>query len=35
VAGPPKAPACKSCGKPTEWIEEYGRYYCYDCDAYV
>ena len=35
VSGPPAAPACKSCGKPTEWIEEYGRYYCYDCDAYV
>jgi hypothetical protein len=34
-SGPPTAPACKSCGKPTEWIEEYGRYYCYDCDAYV
>ncbi len=35
AAAPPTAPACKSCGKPTEWIEEYGRYYCYDCDAYV
>jgi hypothetical protein len=35
AAAPPSAPACKSCGKPTEWIEEYGRYYCYDCDAYV
>ncbi len=34
-AAPRTAPACKSCGKPTEWIEEYGRYYCYDCDAYV
>ena len=31
-AGPPM---CSSCGKPTEWIEEYGRYYCYDCDMYV
>lgn len=35
AAAPGTAPACKSCGKPTEWIEEYGRYYCYDCDAYV
>ena len=35
AAAPPTAPACKSCGKHTEWIEEYGRYYCYDCDAYV
>jgi hypothetical protein len=32
---PATAPACSSCGKPTEWIEEYGRYYCYDCDTYV
>lgn len=31
-AGPPM---CQNCGKPTEWIEEYGRYYCYDCDRYV
>ncbi len=30
-----EAPACPSCGKPTEWIEEYGRYYCYDDDTYV
>jgi len=28
-------PMCASCGKPTEWIEEYGRHYCYDCDTYV
>ena len=28
-------PMCPSCGKPTEWIEEYNRHYCYDCDAYV
>lgn len=35
AAAPPQAPACRTCGKPTEWIQEYGRYYCYDCDAYV
>lgn len=35
AAAPRTAPACRSCGKPTEWIQEYGRYYCYDCDAYV
>jgi hypothetical protein len=35
AATPPTAPACKGCGKATEWIEEYGRFYCYDCDAYV
>ena len=29
------APLCSTCGKPTEWIEEYQRYYCYDCDRYV
>jgi hypothetical protein len=29
------APLCSNCGKPTEWIEEYQRYYCYDCDRYV
>jgi len=29
------APLCTNCGKPTEWIEEYQRYYCYDCDRYV
>jgi hypothetical protein len=29
------APLCSGCGKPTEWIEEYQRYYCYDCDRYV
>lgn len=34
-AGPETVPACATCGKTTEWIEEYGRYYCYDCDAYV
>ena len=35
AAAPQAPPACKSCGKPTEWIQEYGRFYCYDCDAYV
>ena len=34
-AAPPTTPMCPSCGKPTEWIEEYNRHYCYDCDAYV
>jgi hypothetical protein len=32
---PSGPPMCATCGKPTEWIEEYGRYYCYDDDAYV
>lgn len=30
-----EAPLCTNCGRPTEWIQEYGRYYCYDCDRYV
>lgn len=34
-AAPATTPMCPSCGKPTEWIEEYNRHYCYDCDAYV
>jgi hypothetical protein len=29
------APICPTCGKTTEWIEEYQRYYCYDDDRYV
>ncbi len=32
---PAAAPVCPSCGKPTEWIEEYNRHYCYDCDTYA
>ncbi len=32
---PGAPPMCASCGRPTEWIEEYGRFYCYDCDLYV
>jgi hypothetical protein len=32
---PAAAPVCASCGKPTEWIEEYNRHYCYDCDTYA
>ena len=35
AAGEGAPPMCASCGRSTEWIEEYGRYYCYDCDQYV
>jgi hypothetical protein len=35
AGGPATAPMCQTCGKATEWIEEYERYYCYDCDSYV
>ena len=27
--------ACQHCNKPLEYIEEYGRYYCYDCQEYA
>ncbi len=32
---PPAAPACANCGKPTTFIAQYGRYYCYSCSRYV
>jgi uncharacterized membrane protein len=25
---------CSKCSKPLDYIEEYGRYYCYDCQEY-
>jgi hypothetical protein len=28
-------PFCANCGKPTTYIPQYGRYYCYDCKQYV
>ena len=28
-------PACASCGKPTEHIEQYDRYYCHGCGEYA
>jgi len=31
----PAAPACTNCGKPTTYIAQYGRYYCYSCARYV
>lgn len=38
-AGPPPgssaAPFCSKCGKPTTYIAQYGRYYCYDDKVYV
>jgi len=41
-APPPAAPAaavpaplCPTCGKPTTYIAQYGRYYCYSCPRYV
>jgi len=42
AAAPPMAPApvpatpvCPKCGKPTTYIAQYGRYYCYTDAVYV
>lgn len=32
---PPTAPLCPKCGKPTTYIPQYGRYYCYADNLYV
>jgi hypothetical protein len=31
----PAVPACPTCGKPTTYIAQYGRYYCYADAKYV
>jgi hypothetical protein len=31
----PAAPLCPKCGKPTTYIAQYGRYYCYTDGLYV
>ena len=31
----PAAPNCAKCGKPTTYIAQYGRYYCYADNLYV
>jgi hypothetical protein len=31
----PTVPLCGSCGRPTTFIPQYGRYYCYPCSRYV
>ncbi len=28
-------PACPTCGKPLTYIEQYKRWYCYNCGKYV
>ncbi|MEN2974515.1 MAG: PRC-barrel domain-containing protein [Candidatus Caldarchaeales archaeon] len=28
-------PACPTCGKPLTYIEQYKRWYCYNCSRYV
>jgi hypothetical protein len=34
-AAAPAAPNCPKCGKPTAYIAQYGRYYCYADNLYV
>jgi hypothetical protein len=34
-AGAQAAPLCAKCGKPTTYIPQYGRYYCYTDNLYV
>ena len=34
-AAAPAAPFCSNCGKPTTFVPQYNRYYCYDCKQYV
>jgi hypothetical protein len=33
--GAPAVPNCTNCGRPTTYIAQYGRYYCYSCSRYV
>ncbi len=38
MAAPPAAaaaPICPTCGRPTTFIPQYNRYYCYNCSKYV
>jgi ribosomal protein L37AE/L43A len=30
-----EAPTCPKCGKKATWVEEYKRWYCYDCKDYL
>ena len=32
---PPRPPFCAHCGRPTTFIPQYGRYFCYGCRRYV
>ncbi len=33
-AAPYQAPACYVCGTGLTWVPQYGRWYCYRCQAY-
>ena len=35
VARPRLSPACPQCRAPTQWMAEFGRFFCARCDAYV
>lgn len=30
-----EAPTCPKCGKKATWVEQYKRWYCYDCKDYL
>ena len=30
-----ETPTCPKCGKKATWVEEYKRWYCYDCKDYL
>jgi len=31
----PPVPNCPNCGKPTTYVAQYNRYFCYSCSRYV
>jgi len=33
--GPKERKICPYCGKPATWIEQYKRWYCYNCQRYI
>ncbi len=35
VAAAPAAPLCPRCGRPTTFVAQYNRYYCYGCQQYA
>ncbi|MDE1820617.1 MAG: DUF973 family protein [Euryarchaeota archaeon] len=35
AASPAGAPNCQKCGKPTTFVPQYSRYYCYGCAQYA
>ncbi len=35
AAGPVSTPLCKTCGKPTTFVPQYNRCYCFTCNQYA